>query len=179
MISGYVHGHARGMDFHATHSTLLHTLVRFVLVYGLTYLFSNWGANTTTFIVPSEAFPTRIRATAHGLSAAAGKIGATVGNTALVLIYNMKCEGKNCASGSSPGATEGIVNVMWVCAGICGAGLLLTIAFTRETMNKTLEEVDAGSAVEAAYGTAMAESRDALKDAGEPVKGRSKRLTYS
>jgi PHS family inorganic phosphate transporter-like MFS transporter len=51
----------------------------FVFVYGLTYFFSNWGANTTTFIIPSEAFPTRIRSTAHGLSAAAGKIGATVG----------------------------------------------------------------------------------------------------
>lgn len=38
----------------------------------------NAGPNTTTFIVPSECFPTRYRATAHGLSAAMGKLGAIV-----------------------------------------------------------------------------------------------------
>ena len=38
--------------------------------------FSNFGPNTTTFIVPGEHFPTHYRATAHGISAAAGKIGS-------------------------------------------------------------------------------------------------------
>ncbi|KAJ3477263.1 hypothetical protein NLG97_g8885 [Lecanicillium saksenae] len=35
----------------------------------------NAGPNTTTFIVPAECFPTRYRATAHGISAALGKLG--------------------------------------------------------------------------------------------------------
>ena len=41
-------------------------------------LFSNWGPNTTTFIVPGEIFPTRFRSTAYGISAAAGKLGAII-----------------------------------------------------------------------------------------------------
>lgn len=36
------------------------------------------GPNTTTFIVPGECFPTRYRSTAHGISAASGKLGAVL-----------------------------------------------------------------------------------------------------
>jgi MFS family permease len=39
----------------------------------------NAGPNTTTYVLPSEIFPTRLRATAHGLASASGKVGATVG----------------------------------------------------------------------------------------------------
>lgn len=42
----------------------------------LANFFSNFGPNTTTFIVPGEVFPTRYRSTGHGVSAASGKIGA-------------------------------------------------------------------------------------------------------
>lgn len=45
-------------------------------IYGLTFFFSNFGPNSTTFILPSEIFPTEIRARCHGISAAAGKLGA-------------------------------------------------------------------------------------------------------
>jgi PHS family inorganic phosphate transporter-like MFS transporter len=44
----------------------------------LANLFSNFGPNTTTFIVPGEVFPTRYRSTGHGISAASGKIGAII-----------------------------------------------------------------------------------------------------
>lgn len=50
----------------------------FVFLYCLTNFFQNFGPNTTTFIVPGEAFPTRYRSTAHGISAASGKLGAIV-----------------------------------------------------------------------------------------------------
>jgi hypothetical protein len=46
--------------------------------------FSNFGPNTTTFIVPGECFPTKYRATAHGISAAAGKTGSIISQ----VIYN-------------------------------------------------------------------------------------------
>ncbi|KAH8428471.1 phosphate transporter [Aspergillus melleus] len=36
----------------------------------------NFGPNATTYILPSELFPTRYRATAHGISAGAGKLGS-------------------------------------------------------------------------------------------------------
>ncbi|KAF7167784.1 hypothetical protein CNMCM6106_003227 [Aspergillus hiratsukae] len=34
------------------------------------------GPNATTFLIPAEVFPTRVRGSAHGISAAAGKCGA-------------------------------------------------------------------------------------------------------
>ena len=39
----------------------------------------NAGPNSTTFLLPAEVFPTRVRATGHGLATAAGKTGAAVG----------------------------------------------------------------------------------------------------
>ncbi|KAI9096720.1 hypothetical protein K1719_025899 [Acacia pycnantha] len=50
----------------------------FALLYGLTFFFANFGPNTTTFVLPAELFPTRVRATCHALSAASGKAGAIV-----------------------------------------------------------------------------------------------------
>ena len=39
-------------------------------LYGLTYFFSNFGPNSTTFILPSETFPPEVRTTLNGVSAA-------------------------------------------------------------------------------------------------------------
>ncbi|KAJ7616421.1 inorganic phosphate transporter [Roridomyces roridus] len=50
----------------------------FVFLFCLTNLFQNFGPNTTTFIIPGEVFTTRYRATGHGISAAAGKLGAII-----------------------------------------------------------------------------------------------------
>lgn len=36
----------------------------------------NVGPNATTFLLPVEVFPTRVRGTAHGIAAASGKAGA-------------------------------------------------------------------------------------------------------
>ena len=51
----------------------------FIGIFGLSFFFVNFGPNTTTFLIPSEIYPTDIRAKAHGLSAATGKLGAFVG----------------------------------------------------------------------------------------------------
>ncbi|KAK9289129.1 hypothetical protein L1049_017602 [Liquidambar formosana] len=48
-------------------------------MYSLTFFFANFGPNATTFVVPAEIFPARLRSTCHGISAAAGKAGAMVG----------------------------------------------------------------------------------------------------
>jgi len=50
----------------------------FVFLYCLANFFQNFGPNTTTFVIPGEIFPTRYRSTAHGISAASGKLGAIV-----------------------------------------------------------------------------------------------------
>ncbi|XP_022734239.1 inorganic phosphate transporter 1-11-like [Durio zibethinus] len=50
----------------------------FAVLYGLTFFFANFGPNSTTFVLPAELFPTRLRSTCHALSAASGKAGAII-----------------------------------------------------------------------------------------------------
>ncbi|KAL8238576.1 hypothetical protein R6Q59_015143 [Mikania micrantha] len=61
------------------HWTLHDNRIGFVVMYSLTFFFANFGPNATTFVVPAEIFPARLRSTCHGISAAAGKAGAIVG----------------------------------------------------------------------------------------------------
>ena len=51
----------------------------FIILFGVSFFFVNFGPNTTTFLIPSEIYPTNIRARAHGISAAVGKLGAFAG----------------------------------------------------------------------------------------------------
>jgi MFS transporter, PHS family, inorganic phosphate transporter len=51
----------------------------FVLVYGISYFFTEFGPNMTTFVMPGELYPVAVRATGHGISAGVGKFGAFVG----------------------------------------------------------------------------------------------------
>ncbi|KAE8962384.1 hypothetical protein PR003_g30859 [Phytophthora rubi] len=54
--------------------------VLFIVLYGLTLFFANFGPNTATFVLPTEMYPTPIRSTCHGISAACGKAGAAIGS---------------------------------------------------------------------------------------------------
>ena len=47
-------------------------------LYFLSSFFGQFGPNATTWLLPGEVFPTDIRATCHGISAATGKVGALV-----------------------------------------------------------------------------------------------------
>lgn len=58
---------------------ILNRLPLFILLFGLSFFFVNFGPNATTFLVPSEVYPAGIRAKAHGISAAIGKVGAFIG----------------------------------------------------------------------------------------------------
>ena len=58
---------------------VVYILPLFVVIYGLSFFFINFGPNATTFLIPSEIYPTSIRAKAHGISAAFGKFGAFIG----------------------------------------------------------------------------------------------------
>ena len=82
-------------------------------VFGLTFFFTNFGPNTTTFIIPSEIFPASISTTCHGISAALGKAGAVLGVYAFPSILPL----------------VGVYGVMLICAGIASLGLLCTLAF--------------------------------------------------
>lgn len=58
---------------------LTSVLVLFVAIFGMSYFFVEFGPNTTTFVLPSEVFPTRFRTTGHGMAAGIGKLGAFIG----------------------------------------------------------------------------------------------------
>lgn len=56
----------------------------FQAMYFLSSFFNQFGPNSVTFLVAAEVFPTPIRATAHGFSAAVGKLGALLAS----VLYN-------------------------------------------------------------------------------------------
>jgi PHS family inorganic phosphate transporter-like MFS transporter len=87
--------------------------------------FFNFGANTTTFIVAAESFPTRIRATAHGISAAAGKCGAILSS----LVFNQLK------------ASIGTSDVLWIFFATSIAGAVTTLLID-ETMGIDPDEKD-------------------------------------
>ncbi|KAG2537813.1 hypothetical protein PVAP13_9NG331900 [Panicum virgatum] len=96
----------------------------FVVMYGFTFFFANFGPNSTTFIVPAEIFPARLRSTCHGISAAAGKAGA---------IDPHKPE-----AGYKPGI--GIRNALFVLAGTNFLGMIMTL-LVPESKGLSLEEI--------------------------------------
>jgi len=54
-------------------------VVPFLVIFGLSYFFIEFGPNTTTFVLPSEVFPVSMRTTGHGMAAGIGKLGAFAG----------------------------------------------------------------------------------------------------
>jgi PHS family inorganic phosphate transporter-like MFS transporter len=55
-------------------------VVPFLLVYGVSYFFTEFGPNMTTFVIPSELYPVSMRATGHGISAGANASSITETN---------------------------------------------------------------------------------------------------
>lgn len=51
----------------------------FLVLFGISYFFAEFGPNTTTFVLSSEVFPTSVRTTGHGISAGVAKLGAFIG----------------------------------------------------------------------------------------------------
>ncbi|MEO8971052.1 MAG: MFS transporter [Ktedonobacteraceae bacterium] len=97
----------------------------FLLIYGLSYFFTEFGPNVTTFVYPAELFPVMVRSTAHGTAAAFGKVGAFIGAFAfpyLLTTYHL------------PGS-------MAFAAIISVAGLILTFLTLPEPNQRSLEEI--------------------------------------
>ncbi|XP_062097809.1 probable inorganic phosphate transporter 1-9 [Humulus lupulus] len=104
----------------------------FMVLYGLTFFFANFGPNTTTFIVPAELFPARFRSTCHGISGASGKVGAIVGLGFLWASHNREEEGYP--------RGIGMIASMVIMGGVCLVGMVVTYFFTVETKGRSLEE---------------------------------------
>jgi MFS transporter, PHS family, inorganic phosphate transporter len=104
------------------------TLAPFVLLYGISYFFTEFGPNMTTFIYPAELFPTEVRTTGHGISAGAGKLGAFAGAFLFPDFLD---------------SSIGLRGAMVISGAVAVVGLLLTFFTLPETRGKTLEELEA------------------------------------
>ncbi|CAL9165155.1 probable inorganic phosphate transporter 1-8 [Musa acuminata AAA Group] len=111
--------------------------IGFVIMYGLTFFFANFGPNSTTFIVPAEIFPARLRSTCHGISAAAGKAGAIVG--AFGFLYAAQSKDADKRDKGYP-AGIGVRNALFVLAASNLLGLIFTF-LVPESKGKSLEEI--------------------------------------
>lgn len=119
------------------HWTMPGNHVGFVVMYGLTFFFANFGPNATTFIVPAEIFPARFRSTCHGISAAAGKAGAIVG--AFGFLYAAQNQNPAKTDAGYP-AGIGMKNSLLVLGVINLFGLVFTF-LVPESKGKSLEEM--------------------------------------
>ena len=120
-------------------------VVPFLLAYGISYFFTEFGPNMTTFVLPGELFPTRLRATGHGISAGVGKLGAFIG----VFLFPFL-----------QGAL-GLRGTLLLTAGISVLGALLTLILP-EPAGRTLEEISAKVDV-------IAEAEQATREAARPL----------
>ncbi|KAG8636793.1 probable inorganic phosphate transporter 1-3 [Manihot esculenta] len=119
------------------HWTLKPNRIGFVVIYSLTFFFANFGPNATTFVVPAEIFPARLRSTCHGISAAAGKAGAIVG--AFGFLYAAQSQDKTKTdAGYPPGI--GVKNSLIALGVINFFGMLFTL-LVPESKGKSLEEL--------------------------------------
>ena len=119
------------------HWTLSKNRIGFVVLYAFTFFFANFGPNTTTFIVPAEIFPARLRSTCHGISAATGKIGAIAGSLGFSYASEDPLHSKD-DKGYPRGI--GIKKTLLILAGVNLAGVLFTF-LVPESKGKSLEEL--------------------------------------
>lgn len=96
----------------------------FLVLFGATCWFAEFGPNTTTFVYPAELFPVRVRTTSHGIAAAAGKIGGFVGTDSLTALLPV----------------IGLARTSLLPAAVCLLGLIATLLLP-EPKRRSLEDV--------------------------------------
>jgi len=98
----------------------------FLFLYLINSFFGQFGPNCTTWLLPSELFPTEIRPQSHGISAAAGKFGALLAT--LIFAHN-----------AGPSQTSLIFGASAACAFL---GLLCSVIFIPDVTTLSLVETD-------------------------------------
>jgi Arabinose efflux permease len=94
-------------------------------IYAMSFFFIDFGPNTTTFVIPAEVYPTSYRTTGHGISAAAGKVGAAISTYLFPTLL----------------ATIGLKELLVMLSLLSILGAAITIVFIKEPKMKSLEEI--------------------------------------
>jgi PHS family inorganic phosphate transporter-like MFS transporter len=102
-------------------------IVPFLLIYGISYFFTEFGPNATTFVYPAEIFPVEGRTTGHGIAAAAGKLGGFIGVFLFPILMNW----------------GGLTAAEMVAAIVSVLGILVTVTMLPETSGRSLEDLSA------------------------------------
>jgi predicted MFS family arabinose efflux permease len=92
---------------------------------GLSYFFTEFGPNATTFVYPSELFPVDCRTTGHGIASAAGKLGAFIGVFLFPLLMHW----------------HGLPAAELAAAIVSLLGMFVTLSSLPETKGKSLEQI--------------------------------------
>ncbi|KAH8197323.1 hypothetical protein TruAng_008527 [Truncatella angustata] len=106
---------------------------RFALII-IAQLFFNFGPNATTFIVPGEVFPSRVRGIAHGFCAAVGKLGAILSGIG----FNWWSQSNNA---QYPGSI-GLSGVLWIFFAFELLGAVVTFFCVPETRGIDADAID-------------------------------------
>ena len=96
---------------------LTHVIVPFLLIYGISYFFTEFGPNVTTFLIPTEVFGVGERTTGHGIAAGVGKLGAFLG----VFLFPVLS------------SALGLGGVLILCSGVGVGGALLTLVLPEKS----------------------------------------------
>jgi MFS family permease len=96
----------------------------FLLLFGASYFFAEFGPNTTTFVMAAECYPTSVRTTGHGISAGIAKLGAFIGVYLFPQISN----------------AFGLAGALKFAAGMALLGTLLTLVLP-EPSRRSLEDI--------------------------------------
>jgi MFS transporter, PHS family, inorganic phosphate transporter len=100
----------------------------FLLVYGVSYFFTEFGPNMTTFVLPSELYPVSMRTTGHGISAGIGKLGAFIGVFLFPVLQT----------------SLGLRGTLLLTAGVAVSGFALTLVLP-EPAGRSLEDIAAST----------------------------------
>ncbi len=100
-------------------------VIPFIIIYGVSYFFTEFGPNSTTFVYPAEIFPVTSRTTGHGIAAAAGKLGGFFG----VFLFPIFMSWGGLTVAEAAAATVSVL------------GAIVTLTLLPETKGKSLEEL--------------------------------------
>ncbi|MGB7037256.1 MAG: MFS transporter [Xanthobacteraceae bacterium] len=100
-------------------------VITFLLVYGISYFFTEFGPNSTTFVYPAEIFPVKGRTSGHGIAAASGKLGGFIG----VFLFPILMHWHGLLAAESAAAIVSLI------------GIVVTLTMLPETKGESLEEL--------------------------------------